>query len=446
MTEKSKQVATNNSREAFKTKLGFIWSCVGSAVGVGTVWMFPYRLGQYGGAVFLIEYIIFTLLLGFSGVVGEMAFGRAMKSGPIGAFSKATKMRFNNSWGKFLGLVPAFGSLCIAIGYSVVIGWIIRFLFASVSGELAKQSASVLFSGISVDFGNIPCHLIGFLIVLSVMIFGISNGIEKLNSIVMPLFFILFIILSVRVAFLPDALKGYTYLFRFNWEQFLLPRIWIYALGQAFFSLSLAGSGTLLYGSYLHDDEDVFYCTGHVVVFDILAGVVAALALIPAMFSFGLESQAGPALLFISMPQVFARMPFGLLLEIAFFVAVLFAAITSMVNLLEVPIEVFQVRFKLSRKCAATVVILASAVVSLLIESGEIVGKWMDIISVYVIPLGALLAGVMFFWICGSDFVLEQVNKGRKRAVGKWFIPLSKYVFVVGTVIIFLYGIFLDIS
>ncbi len=446
MTENSKQVAKNSSRETFKTKMGFIWSCVGSAVGIGTIWMFPYRLGQHGGAIFLIEYIIFTLLLGFSGVIGEMAFGRAMKAGPIGAFSKATKMRFNSSFGKFLGLIPAFGSLCIAIGYSVVVGWIIRFFFASLAGELASQSATTLFSNISGNFGNVPSHLVGFLIVLLIMIFGVSNGIERLNKVLMPLFFILFIVLAIQAALLPDALKGYTYLFRFNFEQFLLPRTWIYALGQAFFSLSLAGSGTLIYGSYLSDDEDIVNCAKNVVIFDILAGVVAALAIIPAMFSFGLESQAGPSLLFVAMPQVFAKMPFGLLLETVFFVAILFAAITSIINLFEVPIEVFQMRFKLSRKSAATVVILLSAAISLFIESGEVVGKWMDVVSDYMVPLGALLAGVMFFWVCRSEFVLEQINKGRKTAIGKWFIPLSKYVFIIGTLVVFLCGVFLGIN
>lgn len=447
MSNLNNQSTKIKSRETFKTKFGFIWSCVGSAVGIGTIWMFPYRLGQYGGAVFFLEYIIFTVLLGFSGVVGEMAFGRAMKSGPVGAFAKATKMKFNNKKiGKLLGAIPVLGSMSIAIGYSVVVGWIIRFLAASIIGELSKKDTLTLFSNISGDFSNVICHLIGFLLVIFVMISGVSNGIEKLNKILMPLFFVLFIVLAVKAASLPNAINGYTYLFRFNFEQFLQPKNWIYALGQAFFSLSLAGSGMLIYGSYLKDNEDIVYCAKNVVIFDIMAGVIAALAIIPAMFSFGLESQAGPSLLFVAMPQIFAEMTFGNFFEIIFFIAILFAALTSIINLFEVPIEETQSRLKISRNSSVALVLTVSAVISLFIENGEVVGKWMDVISIYIIPLGALLAGVMFFWICGSKFVLEQVNMGAKRKIGKLFIPLSKYIFTFGTLLIIICGIFFGLS
>lgn len=445
---RAKDSTLNANRDTFRTKFGFIWACVGSAVGIGTVWMFPYRLGQYGGAVFLIEYIIFTVLLGIPGVIGEMAFGRAMKSGPIGAFAGATKKKFNRPFGKFLGVIPVLGALCIAIGYSVVVGWIIRFLASSISGELLQQKDTVaLFANISGDFGNVVSHLAGFLIVFLIMIFGISNGIEKLNKVLMPLFFILFVILAIKAALLPGSFRGYDYLFNFDFAQFLEPQNWIYALGQAFFSLSLAGSGTLIYGSYLKDDEDIIYCAKNVALFDVLAGIIAALAIIPAMFSFGLESQAGPSLLFVAMPQVFAGMPFGRFFEIIFFTAILFAAVTSIINLFEVPIEGLQTKFNLPRNLAVTIVIATSAAISLFIENGETVGKWMDMVSIYAIPLGTLLAGVMFFWVCGSDFALKQINKGAKRKInGSWFVPLAKYVFIIGTMVIFACGIFLNIS
>lgn len=447
MSNSDNLLTKKRTRETFKTKFGFIWSCVGSAVGIGTIWMFPYRLGQYGGAIFLLEYIIFTVLLGISGVIGEMAFGRAMQAGPVGAFAKATKHRFNNKKiGKFLGLIPVIGSLAIAVGYSVVVGWIIRFLVLSISGELSKTDALTLFSNISGDFGNIICHMLVFLLVLFVMICGVSNGIEKLNKILMPLFFVLFIVLAIKAATLPNAEQGYTYLFRFNWAQLFLPQNWIYALGQAFFSLSLAGSGTLIYGSYLKNDEDIIYCAKNVVIFDVLAGVIAALAIIPAMFSFGLEAQAGPSLLFVAMPKIFAEIPFGIVFEVIFFIAILFAAITSIINLFEVPIEEVQRRLKIPRNWAVVMVISFSAVVSLFIENGEVVGVWMDVVSIYMVPLGALLAGIMFFWVCGSKFVLEQVNLGARKKIGKWFIPVAKYLFIIVTFIVFICGIFWGIN
>lgn len=447
MSNSDNLLTKKRTRETFKTKFGFIWSCVGSAVGIGTIWMFPYRLGQYGGAIFLLEYIIFTVLLGISGVIGEMAFGRAMQAGPVGAFAKATKHRFNNKKiGKFLGLIPVIGSLAIAVGYSVVVGWIIRFLVLSISGELSKTDALTLFSNISGDFGNMVCHMLVFLLVLFVMICGVSNGIEKLNKILMPLFFVLFIVLAIKAATLPNAEQGYTYLFRFNWAQLFLPQNWIYALGQAFFSLSLAGSGTLIYGSYLKNDEDIIYCAKNVVIFDVLAGVIAALAIIPAMFSFGLEAQAGPSLLFVAMPKIFAEIPFGIVFEVIFFIAILFAAITSIINLFEVPIEEVQRRLKIPRNWAVVMVISFSAVVSLFIENGEVVGVWMDVVSIYMVPLGALLAGIMFFWICDSKFVLAQVNLGARKKIGKWFIPVAKYAFIIVTFIVFICGIFWGIN
>ena len=447
MSNSDNLLTKKRTRETFKTKFGFIWSCVGSAVGIGTIWMFPYRLGQYGGAIFLLEYIIFTVLLGISGVIGEMAFGRAMQAGPVGAFAKATKHRFNNKKiGKFLGLIPVIGSLAIAVGYSVVVGWIIRFLVLSISGELSKTDALTLFSNISGDFGNMVCHMLVFLLVLFVMICGVSNGIEKLNKILMPLFFVLFIVLAIKAATLPNAEQGYTYLFRFNWAQLFLPQNWIYALGQAFFSLSLAGSGTLIYGSYLKNDEDIIYCAKNVVIFDVLAGVIAALAIIPAMFSFGLEAQAGPSLLFVAMPKIFAEIPFGIVFEVIFFIAILFAAITSIINLFEVPIEEVQRRLKIPRNWAVVMVISFSAVVSLFIENGEVVGVWMDVVSIYMVPLGALLAGIMFFWICDSKFVLAQVNLGARKKIGKWFIPVAKYLFIIVTFIVFICGIFWGIN
>lgn len=447
MPDLNNNITKARTRDTFKTKFGFIWSCVGSAVGIGTIWLFPYRLGQYGGAVFFIEYLIFTILLGFSGVVGEMAFGRAMKAGPVGAFAKATKIRFKNKKiGKSLGLIPVLGALSIAIGYSVVVGWIIRFLLSSISGELSAKNAELLFLSISENFGNILYHLLVFLLVLFVMISGVSNGIEKLNKILMPLFFLLFIILAVKAAFLPGAFNGYMYLFRFNLDQFFQLKNWIFALGQAFFSLSLAGSGMLIYGSYLSDDEDIIYCSKNILIFDILAGVVASLAIIPAMFSFGLEAQAGPSLLFVAMPKILAAMPFGNFFEIIFFIAILFAALTSIINLFEVPIEEVQNRFKISRNLSAVLVILFSAIVSIFIENRNVVGKWMDIISVYVVPLGALLAGIMFFWFCDKDFVLKEVNKGARKKFNFLFINLSKYVFTAVTLLIIIFGIFFGLS
>lgn len=435
-----------NGRGEFRTNLGFIISCIGSAVGMANIWMFPYRTGKFGGAAFLIPYFLFVILLGFSGVSGEMAFGRSMKTGPLGAFGKAMEMRFGKKaekWGRLIGMVPVIGSLGIAIGYSVVVGWVLRYLFGSLTGELIK-SADIggFFGHLAGNFGSVGWHMLGLAITFAIMAMGVSKGIEKVNKVMMPVFFLFFVILMFRVMSLPGATEGYKYLFVPKWEELKNINTWVYALGQAFFSLSLAGSGTVVYGSYLRKDIDIIKSAKNVAFFDTLAALLAGVVVIPAVFAFGMDVASGPPLMFITLPAVFQQMPLGNLFMIIFFAAVLSAAITSLMNLFETPIEALQERFQLSRKNAVLIIALISAAVSIFIESGDAVSAWMDVISIYVIPLGALLAGIMFFWVCPKGFAKEQTELGSAKKLGKWFEPLTKYVFVGITLIVYVLGIF----
>lgn len=433
-------------REEFRTRLGFIVACIGSAVGMGNIWMFPYRTGKFGGAAFLIPYFIFVILLGFSGVIGEMAFGRGVKAGPLGAFSSAMEMRFGEKgkkWGKLIGMIPVIGSLGIAIGYSVVVGWFLKYLFTALTGQLTKvEDMGSFFGSLAVNFGSIGWQMLGLGLTFLIMILGVTKGIEKMNKLMMPVFFVFFIILLVRVTTLPNALDGYRYLFVPNWEQLGNIKTWVYALGQAFFSLSLAGSGTIVYGSYLKKDIDVVSCAKNVAFFDTCAALLAGMVVIPAVFAFQLDVASGPPLMFITLPAVFQQMPFGGLFAIIFFVAVLFAAITSLMNLFETPIEALQQQFSLSRGWAVGIIAVISAAVGIFIESGDAVGAWMDAVSIYIIPLGALLAGIMFFWVCPKGYARKQVELGASKPLGKWFEPVTKYVFVGITLIVYVLGIF----
>lgn len=433
-------------REEFRTRLGFIVACIGSAVGMGNIWMFPYRTGKFGGAAFLIPYFIFVILLGFSGVIGEMAFGRSVKAGPLGAFASAMEMRFgekSRKWGKLIGMIPVIGSLGIAIGYSVVVGWFLKYLSAALTGQLTKiEDMGSYFGSLAVSFGSIGWQMLGLGLTFLIMILGVTKGIEKMNKLMMPVFFIFFIILLVRVATLQGALDGYRYLLVPNWEQLGNIKTWVYALGQAFFSLSLAGSGTIVYGSYLKKDIDVVGCAKNVAFFDTCAALLAGMVVIPAVFAFQLDVASGPPLMFITLPAVFQQMPFGGLFAIIFFVAVLFAAITSLMNLFETPIEALQQQFSLSRGWAVGIIAVISAAVGIFIESGDAVGAWMDAVSIYIIPLGALLAGIMFFWVCPKGYARKQVELGASKSLGKWFEPVTKYVFVGITLIVYVLGIF----
>lgn len=429
-------------RDSWASRWGFVLACIGSAVGMGNIWLFPSRVSAYGGATFLIPYLIFVALIGSTGVIGEMAFGRAARSGPIHAFGQATRRRFGSEKpGRALGLIPVIGSLAMAIGYSVVVGWIFCYLASALTGQLAPYADAGEFAAHfdSVAASNTFWQLAGMAVTLLIMAFGIGQGIEKANKVMMPLFFALFVGLAVYLAFLPGSAAGYRYIFVLDPRGLADPMVWVYALGQAFFSLSIAGNGTLIYGSYLSDDSDVPSDARLVAVFDTLAALVAALVIIPAMALAGQElTQSGPGLMFIFLPNVLRGIPGGGLILIVFFLAVTFAALTSLVNLFEAPVATLQELFHLPRPAAVGIIGTVGIAAGLAIS--PIVSQWMDICSIYICPLGALLAGILFFWVYGKSDVLTEVNKARQKPIGGWFWPLAKYVFCGVTLLVLVLG------
>ncbi len=431
-----------HQNRGFGSSVGFVLACVGSAVGMGNIWMFPYRLGQYGGGAFLIPYIIFVAIFGLVGLSAEFAIGRRAGTGTLGAYEYCWNKMGKGKLGYILGWIPLLGSLGIAIGYSVIVGWVVRSLAGSLTGEILTQDAAAFFAQANGDFGSIPWHLIVVAASAAMLMFGVTKGIEKVNKVLMPAFFILFAIIAVRVAFLPGAEKGYEFLFVPDWSKLLEPNTWVMAMGQAFFSLSITGSGMIVYGTYLAKSEDIPKASVRTAVFDTIAAMLAALAIMPAVFAFGIEPSSGPPLMFITLPVVFQQMPFGSLFAVLFFIAVLFAALTSLMNLFETPIEAIENQFKISRKAAVCIIAVIAAAVGVMIESGDAVGAWMDAVSIYIVPLGAVLAAIMFFWVCPKGYAREQVEIGCGKKLGKWFEPVTKYVFVGITLIVYVLGIF----
>lgn len=432
-------------RDSFKSKWGFILACIGSAVGMGNIWMFPTRVSKYGGGAFLIPYFLFVAILGFSGVIGEMAFGRATRTGPVGAFRKAMESRgWNGRVGAALGMIPVLGSLALAIGYSVVVGWILKYMIGAFIGT-ALAPADIAGFGAAFERtaspyqGNDLWQTIALLICFGIMAFGIGKGIEKANKVMMPAFFLLFIVLAVYVAVQPGAAEGYRYIFSVDTSAFRDPMTWVYALGQAFFSLSLAGNGTLIYGSYLSDDEDIISSAWKVALFDTLAAMLAALTIIPAMAYAGSRLQSGgPGLLFIFIPFIFKSMPGGHALIMLFFVAVMCAGLTSLINLYETPIATVQNQVGLSRRQAVVLVATIGIVTSICIQG--IVDSWMDFVSIYVCPLGAAMAGILFYWVFGPTYVRTQLQCGRRSVIGRWLDPMTRYVFCGLTLFVFVIG------
>lgn len=435
-----------NKRDSFNNKWGFILACIGSAVGMGNIWMFPTRVSMYGGGSYLIPYFIFVALIGFTGVIGEMSFGRATKSGPVDAFGYACGTKNKRKLGEIIGFIPVLGALAMAIGYTVVMGWILKYMIGAFTGKTLApadtEGFAASFGSMASAFGNNVWQIVALVIGIIILMFGVGRGIEKANKIMMPVFFILFAVLGIYVAFQPGAIEGYKYIFRVDPEAFADPKTWIFALGQAFFSLSVAGNGTLIYGSYLSDNEDIPAAAGRVALFDTIAAMLAALVIIPAMATTGAQlNQGGPGLMFIFLPALFKSMPGGYIVAIIFFVAVFMAGLSSLINLYEAPIATIQEKLHLGRKASCAIITAIALIVSICIQG--IVSGWMDILSIYICPLGAGLAGIMFFWICGKKYVETQVNTGRDKKFTDKFYPICKYIFCPVCFLVLILGIVL---
>ena len=448
---------TLEQRDGFKSKWGFILACIGSAVGMGNIWRFPIMVSTWGGLTFLIPYFIFVVLIGASGVIEEFALGRWAAAGPVGAFGKCTEERTGSKKsGELIGAIPIIGAMMLAIGYTVVLGWIFKYTWMSISGGLfamgqdmsvigptfgaAAPEAATLGEAVGMmasngffGIGNGVWQLIGLVVSLIIMAMGIAGGIEKANKVMMPVLFLLFVGLAVYIAFLPGASDGYKYIFTLNPKGLLNWQVWLFAFGQAFFSLSVAGNGSVIYGSYLPKNEDLPYSARNVALFDTIAALLAAFVILPAMAAGGVEpSSGGPGLMFVYLVNVFNGMTGGRIVGMIFFICVLFAGVSSIVNLYEAPVAFLQEKLHLNRVPSVAIIGVIGAIVSVVIQPWT--SQWMDVVSIYICPLGALLAGIMFFWVLKKETALGAVHDGRaagKKDIGSWFYPLGKWVYCI---------------
>ena len=425
----------------FGSSFGFIIACVGSAVGLGNIWMFPYRLGQYGGAAFLIPYLFFVLLFGWVGLSAEFGIGRLAGTGTIGAYEYCFAARGKKKLGGALSWLPLMGSLGIAIGYAVILGWVLNSLAGFVSGQLMSADPAPFFQAAASSFGNPIWHTAVVAVVCLVLIFGVSTGIERVSKVLMPLFFLLFLVLAAWVFTLPGAGEGYRFLFVPHWEQLLRAETWIMAMGQAFFSLSITGSGMIVYGAYLKKDADIPGASLRTAFFDTLAAMLSAVAIIPAVFAYGLDVARGPSLMFLTLPAVFQQMPMGQLFAVFFFLSVFFAGITSLINMFEAVVESWQSHFNLNRKLA---VLLCSAItlgVGLFLEAEPNVGRWMDFITIGVVPIGAVMGAVSVYYVLGWPKLRQELQLGRKKPISAAFGAVGRYVYVPLTILVLILGL-----
>ena len=440
----TKNLQGNNK---FQSKWGFVLACVGSAVGMANVWGFPYKLGSNGGGAFLVAYIIFIGIFSYVGLSAEYAIGRRAKTGTVGAYENAWTSGGKPGIGKIVGWLPLAGSMCIAIGYAVIISYVLKGWTQSVTGSLMTVDTNTWFESFALaEYSVIPYHLIVVVGTLITLTLG-ADSIEKTNKVMMPLFFILFLILAIRVALLPGAIEGYKFMFTPRWEELANPMVWIWAMGQAFFSLSVTGSGMIVYGAYLSDDEDIVEGAKYTALFDVIAAMVAALVIIPACYAYNVDVAAGPGLLFVTLPTILQNMPFGRLFAIILFTAVVFGGVSSLQNMFEVVGESLMYRFpKLKR--IPMLVLLAVICFGIGVNMEPIYkwGPWMDLVSIYIIPIGATLGAISWFWIMKKEDLLHEINLGAKKKQGDLWYNIGKYVYVPFATILCIVALFMKVA
>lgn len=427
-------------RESFTNKIGFMLSCVGAAIGLGNIWLFSWKLGKYGGAAFLIPYFIFVALFAVVGLVGEISFGRMMKRGIFGLSEilKDINIPFKN----LLPIIPIISVAGVFTFYVIVFGWVIRYFFSYLTGAINGVEYGAYFGSIAGQAASIPWHILGVVLSVVVISFGVVKGIEKLNKIIMPLMFVLFLGLMVRSLTLPNAIDGVKFLLQPKWSMLEDPMTWIMALGQAFFTVGLSGSALLVYGSYLGDDVEIPASVVQTCFLDTTAALMAGFIIIPAAFSFGLDAGSGPALLFITIPAIFSNIPGGQILGGLFFLSVIFAALSSAINQLEVPVEAIMDRYKVSRIKAAIIVGTIATVIGLFLDMNmEWFGKFADFVSIILIPLGAVIGLGVYFYYVDKQRVIDEINKGSSVKVGVLILWLGRYVFIPGTAAIIVLGL-----
>ena len=429
-----------SSRGHWSGAVGFILAAMGSAVGLGNVWRFPYITGQYGGAAFILLYIGCVLAVGVPIILAEFLIGRKTQRNPVGAFSR---LRPGSLWiiTGWLGVVSGFVILSY---YSVVGGWVLHYVYLSLTNSFAGSSPdqiAALFAGLGGNsWVQVFWHLIFMLLTIVIVSRGVSSGLEIGNKIMMPLLFALLLGLLVYALRREGAPAGLAFLLRPHWEK-LGPTAVLEALGQALFSLSLGMGAMVTYGSYLSRQTNLVRSALWVAAGDTLVAILAGFVVFPLVFTFGLEPSAGPGLIFRTLPIAFAQLAAGYLVALAFFILLSFAALTSSISLLEVVCAYFVDERGWSRKRASWTlgaIIFLLGIPSALLE--QFLGFMDGLATNYLLPLGALLIAVFTGWVLRSDEREQEFSSGeisRFHFVGWTF--LIRFLSPVAVILIFLH-------
>lgn len=339
-----------HKRSTFSGKLGFVLSAAGASVGLGNIWRFPYLAAKYGGGIFLLVYIILALTFGYTLIMAETSLGRMTRKSPVGAFQTFGTSRFLSLGGWINAIIP----ILIVPYYSVIGGWVIKYLIEYFSGHSNTLASDAYFTSfISNGTSTEICFVIFMLFTLGIIYAGVRNGIERVSKFMMPILIVLSLIIAIYSVTRPGAIQGVKYFLIPNFEHFSWMTV-VSAMGQMFYSLSIAMGILITFGSYMKKDTSIENSTENVEIFDTAIAIMAGLMIIPAVFAFSGGDAAtlkfGPALMFITIPKVFANMGFGTAIGIVFFLLVLFAAVTSSIALTESAVSTFEDELHWSRR------------------------------------------------------------------------------------------------
>lgn len=445
------------NREHWASRVGFILAAAGSAIGLGNIWRFPYMTGENGGAAFIIIYLLAVFLLGYPLMVNETVLGRASQRDPVGAFKALAP---GSSWW-LVGALGVFTGFIILSYYIVVAGWSLAYIYKVVIAVNTSgiNHEAVFKSHITSLWEPIVCSAVFMALTIGIIAAGVVNGIQRWSLILMPILFFIMIILIIRSVTLPGASEGIAYYLNPDFSE-VSGRTVLAALAQAFFSLSLGMGVFITYGSYLKDHDEIPYSTAWVVGLDTTVALMAGFAIFPAVFALGFQPGAGPGLVFITLPAVFAQMPLGLLFGVLFFVLLAIAALTSAISLLEVVTAWLIDERGWARKKAATLMGLVIFIVGLPAALGYNVlsgvsfpGLGTDILDTYdwfansvFLPVGGFFAAIFTAYVWGAQKAIDEANKGASGfSVGKLWRFLMRYVvppLIVGIMIMGIYDSF----
>lgn len=436
-------------RSSFSGKIGFVLSAAGASVGLGNIWRFPYLAAKYGGGIFLLIYIILALTFGYSMIIAETSIGRMSGKSPVGAYHSFGKSK----WLSFGGWINAIIPLLIVPYYSVIGGWVIKYLFGYICGngsDLANDGyfGTFISDGVSTEV----CFIIFALITLGIIFAGVRNGIERVSKIMMPILVVLSVIIAIYSVTRPGALAGVKYFLVPNVENFSWMTV-VSAMGQMFYSLSIAMGILITFGSYMKKDVSIEDSTRNVEVFDTAIAIMAGLMIIPAVFAFSGGDpntlQAGPSLMFITIPKVFDSMGLGTAVGILFFLLVLFAAITSSIALTESTVSTFEDELGWGRRKStilAGVIMLTLGSLSSLgygpLASVKIIGmQFLDffdfLTNSVMMPIAAIATCLLVSRVIGLKAIEDEVLLGESKFRRKFiFNFMIKYLCPIFAVII----------